>query len=304
VRVGLTVGAATSIKDEARAAEQRGFDLLGCGEHVFFHGPTVNSLAALAVAAGATERIGLVSSVALLPLYPAAQLAKLAMTIDQAAGGRFELGLGAGGEFPAEFEACGVDPATRFRRLDEGLAVIRELFSGAAVSMAGEFATLSGMALQPGPSRPGGPPIWLAGRKAKARERAGRFADVWLPYMVDPDQVRDGLARVREAAVTAGRLASSVSGALFIWTRVDESAARAREDGIEIVSKAYQQDFTRLADRYLLLGDPARLVSRLGEYADAGVDTVLLQPAASPGDDRERVVAAIADEVLPRLKRA
>lgn len=300
MKIGLVLADPLRAVAEARAAEAAGYDYLASGEHVFFHAATSNALALLAAAAGATERVRLVSSVALLPLYPPALLAKLAATLDQVSGGRFELGVGAGGEYPAEFAACGVDPASRFRRLDEGLAVLRALFTGEPVTFHGEFASLDGLALQPPPVQPGGPPIWLPGRKEGGLRRVGRFADVWVPYMVDPGRLRAGLARVREHAVDAGRAASAVSAALFVWACVDGDGDWARRTGVDVVSATYDQDFAPLAGRYLLLGDPDTAVARLREFADAGAETVLIQVAAH-GADRERVVRTVSEQVLPAV---
>jgi probable F420-dependent oxidoreductase len=301
MRVGLvTVDPASTVAD-ARAAEDLGFDLLACGEHLFFHRPTPNPFIQLAAAAGVTDRIRLVSSIALLPLYPAALVAKLAATLDQVSSGRFELGLGAGGEYPPEFHAAGVDPSTRFRRLDEGLAVLRGLFTGAPLRFEGEFASIRDLTLEPPPVQAGGPPIWLAGRKDRAIRRAGRYADVWLPYLVTPELLRTGLEKVRVAAADAGRRPGAVRGAIFAWTCVDQDSEWARRQGIAAVSAAYQQDFEPLADRYLVLGDPDAVVTRLREFADAGADSVLIQLAVEP-DERERVLASIAEHVLPKLR--
>ncbi|WP_433502841.1 LLM class flavin-dependent oxidoreductase [Pseudonocardia halophobica] len=66
------------------------------------------------------------------------------LTLDHVSWARFELGVGAGGdEFPAEFEACAVDPATRFRRLVEGLELLRLLFSAEPVTWNGLYDRLS-----------------------------------------------------------------------------------------------------------------------------------------------------------------
>jgi probable F420-dependent oxidoreductase len=302
LRVGITIDNASTLVDDARQAEDLGFELLGCGEHLFFHGPTPNAFAMLAAAAGVTSRIRLVTSVALLPLYPATMVAKLASVIDNISGGRFELGVGAGGEFPAEFDAAGIDLATRFRRTDEGLEVIRQLFGGGPVRYHGKYCTLSGVSLDPPPKQPGGPPIWLGGRKAGALRRAGRYADVWLPYMVDPDQVRDGLVQVRAVAEAHGRGTDSVSAALFAWMAIDAAADRARQIGVGTVSAAYQQDFSRLADRYLLLGGPDQVAERLAEFARVGVETVLVQIAATNREDRQRIVDTVAGSLLPLVK--
>ena len=301
MKLGLNTSSLETAISDAQTAERLGFDYLGCGEHLFFHGPTPNSFIQLAAAAGATTRIRLVSAIALLPLYPAALAAKLAAALDVVSAGRFELGVGAGGEYPAEFHAAGVDPATRFRRMDEALTVLRRLFSGESVDFDGEFASLRSVRLDPSPFTPGGPAIWMGGRKPSAIRRAGRYADVFLPYMVDPAGLHESLEAVGRAAADAGRDPGDVDGAVYLWTCVDEDGDWARETGVGTVSQTYAQDFTRLADRYLALGTPDQLVSRIREYADAGAERVLFQLAA-PAEARDRVVATLARDVLPRLR--
>src|SRR6185436_20785990 len=108
-----------------------------------------------------TERVRLLTSIALLPLYAPALAAKLAVTLDRVSGGRFELGVGAGGEYPREFDACGVPVAERFRRLDESLEVFELLSSGEPVSFDGAFGRLDGLALAPPPLQRPRPPIWV-----------------------------------------------------------------------------------------------------------------------------------------------
>jgi probable F420-dependent oxidoreductase len=302
MQLGLSVSDAAAMTAQARLAEALGFDYVGCGEHLFFHTPVPSPFVQLAAAAGATERIRLVSTISLLPLYPAALAAKLAATLDQVSHGRFELGVGAGGEFEREFAAVGVDPATRFRRLDEGLELLRRLFSGQAVSYDGEFAQLDDLALDPPPVQPGGPPIWLGGRKDGAIRRAGRFAHTWLPYMVTPAGLAETLSRVRAAGADTGRAdAASIRGAIFAFICVDRDGAWARRMGIEAVSAQYQQDFSALADKYLLLGTPAEVVARLREYADGGAEVAVMHVAVAPGE-RDRVLRTIAEEVLPELR--
>jgi len=299
--LGLNTSDVDTVAADAQAAEAAGFDYLGCGEHLFFHGPVPNAFITLAAAAGATTTIRLVSTITPLPLYPAALAAKLAATLDRVSGGRFELGVGAGGEYPPELAAVGVDPATRFRRIDEALSVIQLLFRGEPTHFAGEFTTLEGVTLDPAPAQPGGPPIWLGGRKDGALRRAGRFADVWMPYMVDPARLATGLDRVHDAAAAAGREPGAVAGAVFLWTCVDPDEAWARETGIAAVSATYAQDFAPLADRYLALGTPERVAARIAEFAEAGAARVMVQVAAEPAD-RSRVLRTIADDLLPRVR--
>ncbi|MGY1691551.1 LLM class flavin-dependent oxidoreductase [Geodermatophilus sp. SYSU D01105] len=304
MRVVLTLGGdQTAVAAEARAAEDAGYDGVATGEHLFFHGPVANGFVVLAAAAGATSRIRLLSSLTVLPLYPAALAAKLATTLDRVSGGRFDLGVGVGGEHPPEFEAAGTDVAQRGARADEALELLRALWAGGPVDFTGRFTRVPGLALDPGPVQPGGPPVWLGGRRPAAIRRAGRFGDVWMPYMYTPEQLARSLAEVREAAEAAGRDPAAVRGAVFCWGGVGEDPARSRQQVVDTVSAVYQQDFSPLADRYLLHGDPDRVATRAREYADAGAGTLVFSPVGE-GAARQEVVDLFTARVLPRLQRA
>lgn len=301
MKIGLTLNDLATVRDDAERAESLGFDYVAAGEHLFFHGPTPNAFVMLAAAAGATERIRLLSAITLLPLYPAALAAKMASALDVVSDGRFDLGIGAGGEFPPEFEAVGVDPDTRFRRIDEAISLMRRLFTGESVDFSGEFTRLAAR-LQPPPVQPGGPPIWLAGRKPGGIRRAARFADVWMPYMVSVPSFQTGYEQVTVAAAEAGRDPSSIAGAVYAFVCVDPDRGWAREQGIAKVSAAYRQDFTPLADKYLLLGTPEDVIERVEEYRAAGADRMILNIAAEPAHQR-RVTETLATKVLPQLRR-
>jgi len=300
MRVGVTIGLDQSdIAGEARRAEAAGFDQVAVGEHLFFHGPTTNGFVALAAAAGATERIRLLSALTIVPVYPLAVLAKLVASLDQVSGGRFDFGVGVGGEYPPEFVAAGVDVKQRGARTDEALAVLAPLLAGEKVSHEGRFARIPELALQPPAVQRPGPPVWLGGRKPAAIRRAGRFADVWLPYMYSPEQLAKSLAEVNTAAVEHGRPAGAVRGAVYCWGAVHTSADEARRSAIDTVSKVYQQDFTPLADRYLLHGDPERVLARLREYHEAGAERLVFSAAAATPAERSAMLELFAAEVLP-----
>ena len=69
------------------------------------------------------------------------------------------------------------------------------------------------------------------------------------------------------------------------------------------MSAVYQQDFTRLADQYLLHGDPDRVAARAREYAEAGAETLIFSPVGL-GDRRQEIVDLFTTAVLPRLRPA
>ncbi|WP_432844895.1 LLM class flavin-dependent oxidoreductase [Amycolatopsis sp. CA-161197] len=281
----------------ARRAEEAGFDFFCCGEHVFFHGPITNAFVGLAAAAGATERIGLLSALTILPVYPAALAAKLVATLATVSRGRFELGVGVGGEHPPEFEAVGVPLAERGRRTDEALEVLARLLAGGRVTFRGEFTTIEDQELQPVPDRRS--PVWVGGRRGAAMRRAARHGDGWLPYLVTPRQFAGSLEQVRELAGEHGRRPEDVRGGVYLWSTVDTDGDRARREVVSSVSELYNQDFEGYADRYLLFGTPARVRERLAEYAVAGAESVIFAPACA---DHERAIDLFATEVLPGIR--
>lgn len=281
---------------DARRAEEQGFDIVAAGEHVLFGSPTANAFVTLAAAASVTSRVRLLSAVTLLPLYPAPLAAKMATTLDRVSGGRFELGVGVGGENPVEFAACGVPVRERGRRTDEGLDVLGRLFAGEAIDVDGTTATLDPLPLQ----RPR-PPIWVGGRSEASMRRAGRAGDVWMPYLGSPDRVARGLRTAREEAERRGRDPAAVTGAYFAWTAVDPDPAVARRRALDVLAATYGQDMDRIVDACVPHGTPEQVAARLAEYRDAGAASVVIAPAAESAD-RERTLELLAGEVLPRLR--
>jgi probable F420-dependent oxidoreductase len=284
----------------AQQAEAQGFDFFACGEHVFFHGPVTNAFVTLAAAAGATERIRLLSALTVLPIYPAALAAKLIATLDRVSGGRFDLGVGVGGEYPPEFEAVGIPVDERGKRTDEALELLQRLFTGTPVTFEGRFATIDGQQLDPLPVQRPRPPVWIGGRRLAAMRRAGRYGDVWMPYLVSPRKFAESLTRAREFATADGRSESALQGAVYCWSAVDADAAWARRTAIETVSRIYRQDFTPFVDSYLIAGGPQQVIDRLGEFAAAGATSVVFAPAC-PDPDLARVIETFVTDVLPAL---
>ena len=127
LKFGVSLRHIRDVTGEARQAEAERFDLFTCGEHVFFYGAADNGLVALAAAAGATRSIRLMSTITLAPLYPPALLTKQVATLDLASNGRFQLGVGVGGEISVEFAACAVPRSERGARTDEALEVYQRL---------------------------------------------------------------------------------------------------------------------------------------------------------------------------------
>ena len=298
IEFGISMRRFDNAPAEAQEAEAQGFQFITQGEHVFFYGPTTNGLIALAAAAGATDTIKLMTSITLIPLYPPALLAKQVASLDNVSGGRFHLGVGVGGEFAKEFEACGVPVKERGARTDESLEVMRKLWTEDEVSFEGRFTTLSGVTLTPKPTQKPHPPIWVSGRSEAAMRRTAQFGTGWLPYMYTPEQLAGSLKSIdgydfeRSAPVEPG---------LFIFFAVHEDRERANKMAIDRLSVQYNQDFSKLVGKYALAGNPDDCKARLQEYVDAGARTVVVA-SVCPQDYMQENQRLLAQEVLPAFR--
>lgn len=283
----------------AQTVEGAGLDSLFAGDHISFHNAILDVVVAVATFAAHTERILVGSAVVLLPLRPAAVVAKEFASLDYVSGGRVVLGVGVGGEGPKDFEAVGVPVSERGARADEAIRAIRALWAGKA-TFEGRFARFADVHVQPGPARPGGPPIWVAGRAEAPLRRAGRLGDGWFPYMVSPERYAEGLAVVRAAAAAAGRDAAAVEPAALLFARVGPDGARAREEARLHLSSRYGMEFQpHHVERYCVAGTPEECVARIGQYAAAGLRHLVFNPCAEADELLDQVERLATEVVAP-----
>jgi alkanesulfonate monooxygenase SsuD/methylene tetrahydromethanopterin reductase-like flavin-dependent oxidoreductase (luciferase family) len=274
----LRTGGPPQIVSAARLAEELGFDAVWAGDHLVCPAPGLDAPGCLSAAAAVTERIALGFSVMLLGLRAPAWAAKQLATIDALAGpGRLRLGVGVGGEFPAEFEAAGVPVTQRGARLDDALTVLPDLLTGRSVDYDGRAQHVTSPPLEPSMAAP--PPVYVGGRGDPALQRAARFGDVWLPMWLSPEKVAERSERLAELAALQGRPCPTT--ALLILTRIDDDAAHARAQAEAHIAGQYRMALD-VVERWTLLDSIDGAVERLAQYAEVGVQEFLL---LTLGDD-------------------
>ena len=301
IEFGTALRSPYEVAKLSQQIEGLGYDILGCGEHVSFYGVSANGLVSLSVAAGATKTVRLMSTITLVPLYPAALLAKMGAALDVASGGRFSLGVGVGGEFANEFSACGVPVNERGARTDDALEVITRTWTGTDVTYDGRFTKLENFSLKPLPIQNPRPPIWVSGRSEAAMRRAAKYADGWLPYMYTPEQLADSITKIRAYGEELGRDMSDFTFGVYIFTAMHDDNDTAVKYASDRLSTQYSQDFSKLVHKFTLAGDPDRCQARLQEYVDAGA-TMVFVSAACPDDYIDTNLELIAKSLIPAFR--
>ena len=288
--------------EDINRVEDLGYDSAWTSEHIFFYFPTFDALTGLAAMAARTTRIQLGTAVLLLALRPAALAAKEVASVDIISGGRIILGVGVGGEYPKEFEAVGVPVKERGARTDEAIAVMKRLYTEDNVSFDGRFTKFSGVTLQPKPTQPGGPPIWIAGRSEAAIRRAGRLGDGYLPYLFSPERLRTSVAQVRVEAEKAGRDPDRIATGIYQFICLADTYEEARKIADADLSRRYNQPFEKLVDRYVVMGNVDDCVRRLNAFAEAGAQHFILVPLLDNFGDFMPQVEAYARDILPHFR--
>jgi probable F420-dependent oxidoreductase len=208
------------VRDFAQAAEDMGYAHLAAYEHTLganvdrpdraggrwpythrslFHEPFV----LFGYLAAVTRRVGLLTSIVILPQRPTALVAKQAAEVDVLSGGRLRLGVGLGWN-AVEYEALGADFHNRGRRIEEQIALLRALWTQELVTFEGRWHRITDAGINPLPvQRP--IPIWMGGGAEPAMRRIGRLADGWILSGRPTPQTAQDMARARESAREAGR---------------------------------------------------------------------------------------------------
>lgn len=190
----------------AQAAEASGWDGVFTWDHLAFvwGPPSTDPWMTLAAIAGSTERVRLGTAVTPVARRRLQVLANQVATLDLLSAGRVVFGAGLGGS-PSEFGKFGepTDAKVRAARLDEGLDVLRRLWSGEKVNHHGEHYTVDGVRLSPIPLQDR-MPIWIGGNRPASLRRASRW-DGWIADSSDPTGMTLTPDDVRRSIETIGR---------------------------------------------------------------------------------------------------
>lgn len=297
IRVGMFLpqGLLEQGQDTARAflsqAEREGIDHVCCGDHVsFFIGAGFDGLLQATALTMLHPTLPVSTGVYLLPLRHPVLVARQLADIAQIAPGRLTFGVGVGGEDRHEISSCGVDPATRGLRMNECLAIVRELLTGKPVTYHGTFFDLDEVIIAPAPAEE--IPIIVGGRSDAAIRRAGRLGDGWLGIWNSPRRFAAAVELAAEEAARAGRPDPPRQHAMQVWCGLADSKEAARARLAPAMEAFYQLPFERF-EKYCPYGTADDVAEFLAPYVAAGCTAFNLIPQSPHEEQAISGVAAV-----------
>ena len=166
--------------------------------------PLLDPLILLTQVAARTSRIRLGTNIYILPLRHPIETARMAMTLDVLSNGRLVFGIGAGW-LAEEFEAVGIDFASRGGRTRECVRALRALWTEGEPEFHGRYFSFGPVRFEPKPVQRPHPPIVFGGETEAALKRAAALGDGWYGVGHSPDTAAVQVQKLHALRTAAGR---------------------------------------------------------------------------------------------------
>ena len=292
----------TKIIDLAVQAEELGFDSVWVGDSILAR-PRLEALTTLAAVASRTRRVKLGTAVLLSALRQPVLLANEAANLDILSNGRLILGLGIATKTPTterEFAACGVPFGRRIGMFEEGIEVMRRLWTEPRVTFSGRHVQVDDVSLGLRPIQHGGIPLWLAGSVENALRRVVRLADGWFPNPRSPQAFADLWAHLQSTARGMGRDATTVHRCAYTTLNINTDTARAEREIRTFVEGYYGAPYeVMVRNQGLCPGTADTCTQWLRDFLAAGAQTLVIRFG---GPDQFGQLERCAKDILPALR--
>jgi F420-dependent oxidoreductase-like protein len=294
VHTGLQHTSIAELNELWARIETLGFEWISIWDHFYAADGSgdphcLEAITAHAALAAATSKVTCGSLVYSAGYRHPAVLANAMATLDQIANGRVVLGLG-GGWMKHEYEAYGMrygSPGERLRMLSEYIQCVRGLLTQESTTFAGEFFTLNDAKCEPKPVQTR-LPIWVGGGGEKVTLRlAAQYADGWNVPFIAPDAWAHKAKVLDEHCARIGRDPATIERGVNVGMAFSDEELRTQF--------GHLADFVRPG---VLTGTVTEMVDRVGAYADAGADWVILAMRAPfDRDGLERFASAVRPQL-------
>ena len=303
IKIGIGFGSARTgvptpaqICAYAERAEDLGIDSIWLSDRVT--GTQLDIACVMALIAARTRRIKMGPSVLTLPAHHPVHVARTYATLDHLSGGcrRVIMAVGIGND-PRQCLAAGIPAAERGARMEEGVAVLRTLWSTPRVSHQGRFYQFEELTIEPRPVG-GALDVWIGGRTDVALRRVARYGDGWFPSFIAAEEFAAGMEKLVAYGAERGRVIDRREAGAVLLSYVTEDPARAAAVR-ELAAAAFAMPVEAM-DARCAVGSAEQCVERLRQFAAAGCSKFVLFPLCPP-DELVAQIETYAARIIPAV---
>ena len=299
--------------DQTVAAREAGFDMITTGQHYLAEYVQIQQMPLLSRLAAEAGSMKVGPGVVLLPLHQPVDIAEQLTTLDILSEGVIA-GVGIGYR-DVEFDSFGIDKAERVGRFEEGIELMKLLWTEEDVVYDGEYYSVDGVTINPRPDEQ--PPLWIAANARSAVKRAARMGDAWFvnPHSTiaeikelkaDYDEVRHeqgedtGVPIIRETFVAETREEAVETAQDYLFSKYQKYIEWGQDEAMED-EKDLHKPFEELAEDRFLLGTPEEVCAAVERYEEELNAEYMVPRLHWPGMDYDLAVEClelIGDEVI------
>lgn len=282
--------------DWVALCEDGGVDSIWQSDRLVGREPNLECMSVMAALAGATRRMKFGMNVASLALRDPFLLAKACATIDVLSGGRLLPAFAVGSAIGSDYRARGVPTRGRGQKTDEGLQIIRRLWTEDSVDFEGRHYRYEGASIAPRPLQDP-MPLWVGGSAEAAIERTARWGTGWQAGIDTPAQVAPVIDAIKARAAALGRHIDEDhfgAGFGFRFGSPDDPVS-------ERYLGALRERLGKDPSDFVAIGDETTIIERIRAYHAAGAHKFILRPMATGTEDMLTQTRMLVERVLPEV---
>lgn len=278
-----------------KQVESLGYDSIWVQDQTLGNMPSIEPVTLLTYASAFITRVRLGASVIVTPLRNPVLLAKVIASLDHLAKGRLILGIGIGGG-SEEHAAFGITSQHLASRFEEGLQLMKWLWSEDSVDFHGRFWSLEKAAIEPKPMQKPHPPIWFGARKEPALRRAVKMGNGWMGAGSSTlSGFKEALGNVRSYLDQAGKDPAGFSISKRLYIAVDKDKESASRKVQEWFGRYYGD--ASLGPKVTVFGSAEECIEKLSELVEEAPDMIMLNPIYNLPEQAD----TLAKDIIPNL---
>lgn len=275
--------------------EALGYDSIWVQEQVMGKPFTLDSIAMLSYLSAISHRARIGVAILVTALASPVHLAKSLATIDQLSGGRLTAGVGLGG-YTGSYPAFGISARTRVSRFEEGIRLMKELWTRDGVNFQGKFWQMENASVNPKPIQKPYPTLLFGGSSSPALKRAVKMGDTWMGAgSTSTSAFVEQTKLIKQYLKEEGKDLKDFPISKRVYLVIDKDTAVATRKLHEW--SAYYYGNPNRAGETAIAGTAQQCIDGIGPIIETGVSGLLLNPVV----DFKEHAEVLWRDVVPKL---